>query len=415
MSLAKRFLKNFSEKVFYPKQSLGIKRKDMPQIEDKDQDHFLSWLTTKRVKWAKAKSSPTQMKPSQSEISIDAAQALLDTKSPKLNKPVIVSKDNYVIDGHHRWYAHDLNKTDKIDVIRVDMRGKELIDLINMYDRVKSKSITNEGKSRAARILEGFVKIVEKLIIVNRGAKSGQIVILAGGGGSGKGNAVTNFIDTSSYKRFDVDELKRLSIAVAQKQGNKEIANLDLSKPEDVFKLHNYVDQKGYESKIFNTMVSSIRKAKELPNLLFDVTLKSTKKTEDKLHTLYEIGYKKENVHLIWVLAEYEVAVENNKGRKRVVPEDILFQTHKGAAKTMHNILKGDMPAGMDGEIYVIFSDKRLSIIQSDGETGGSYLKDFLYVKVKDAGKPLKSESDIKKEVFDLAKQMVPKEVSHLF
>ena len=403
------------EKVFNPKNSLGIKRKEMPQIEDNDQDHFLKWLSGQGVKWSKSQAAPGQIKPSQAEINVDAAQELADSNSSKLSKPVIISKDFYIIDGHHRWYAHELKKSKNVSIIKIDMDAKKLIKLMNGYDRVKNKSITNEKKSRARLVIEKVQALLEKLIVINKGAKSGQIVILAGGGGSGKGNAVTNLIDTNSYKRFDVDELKRLSIAVAKKNGDDEIANLDLRKPEDVFKLHQYVDKKGLETKIFDTMVASIKKSKELPNLLFDVTLKDTKKVSSRVETLVELGYKKENVHIIWVLAEYSVAIDNNKGRDRVVPEDILFQTHKGAAETMHSILSGNIPPNIDGEIYVIFSDRRLTVVDKSKVSKGSYIEDFLYSKVKDSGKSLKSETEIKKDVFSLAKTMVPSEVQHLF
>jgi hypothetical protein len=146
------------------------------------------------------------------------------------------------------------------------------------------------------------------------------------------------------------------------------------------------------------------------------VTLKNLKTISGRLDVLTDIGYKPENVHIVWVLADYSVAIEQNKSRERVVPEDIVFQTHTGAAETMRNIIAGDLPKNVDGEIYVIFSDKRLSVAMgSSNKNGYVNITDFLYSKIKDSGKPIKSESQIKKDVFMLAREMVPANVKNLF
>ena len=417
MGLAYSMIKSISEKLFIPRNSLGIKRKDMPQIEDKDQDHFFKWLSSKGISHSKLDVPPTSIKPVQSEINLDAANELVDTNSPKLSKPVIVSSDNYLMDGHHRWMANIIKKTKSIHAVRINMKANDLLKTMRDYDKVQFKSITNE-KSLAKKIIDKAGSILEKLVIVNKGAKFGQVVILAGGAGSGKGFSADKFLDTSSYKKFDVDELKKFVIAVAKKQGNTELANLDLRNSDDVLKLHQYVSDKGLDSKVFQNVVNSIKssRSKELPNLLFDVTLKNLKTISGRLDVLTDIGYKPENVHIVWVLADYSVAIEQNKSRERVVPEDIVFQTHTGAAETMRNIIAGDLPKNVDGEIYVIFSDKRLSVAMgSSNKNGYVNITDFLYSKIKDSGKPIKSESQIKKDVFMLAREMVPANVKNLF
>jgi dephospho-CoA kinase len=414
MGLACSIVKSISEKLFIPRNSLGIKRKDMPQIEDKDQDHFFKWLSSKGISHSKVDVPPTFIKPVQSEINLDAANELVDTNSPKLSKPVIVSSDNYLMDGHHRWMANIIKKTKSIHAVRINMKANDLLKTMRDYDKVQFKSITNEKHSQAKRIIEKAQKILEKLIVVNKGSKSGQIIILAGGAASGKGNAVKNYIDTSSYKVFDVDALKELVIAVAKRDGNKEIADLNLKNPDDVLKLHSYVDKRGLESKLFNTFVSSIKTKKELPNILFDVTLKDLRKMTEKTKVLFELGYKPKDTHIVWVVADYKVAIVNNSKRPRVVPEDILFQTHNGAAETMSNILKGNIPPFVDGEIYVTISDKDLDD-KKFSKDGGIWLKDFIYFKAKDVNGSIKPEKEIQKNVFDYVKGLVPDDVKNLF
>lgn len=271
--------------------------------------------------------------------------------------------------------------------------------------------------------------ISEKLIVVNKNKKYGQILFLAGGAGSGKGFSQEKFIDVSSYKVFDVDALKQRLIDIAKRTGkNPELANLNLKKPEDVFKLHRYVDDNKLADKQFNTFLNSIRKAKDLPNILFDVTLKSLDKLKTKAQPLIDIGYDPKNINLVWILAEYEVAIVQNQERDRVVPADIMFQTHTGAAVTMSNILEGNIPPELDGEIYVVLSGKKETKLELDKASGkvkanvsaltGKQtvtVEDFSYVKVKESGKPIKSDSKIQKEVFDWAKTRVPKSVRGLF
>ena len=72
----------------------------------------------------------------------------------------------------------------------------------------------------------------EKLIVVGKGAKYGQIIFLAGGAGSGKGFAIGQFLDNSKFKVRDVDELKVAFLRVQELTGKyPEIKGLDLSKP----------------------------------------------------------------------------------------------------------------------------------------------------------------------------------------
>ena len=45
----------------------------------------------------------------------------------------------------------------------------------------------------------------EKLIMYGQGKRYGQIVFLAGGAGSGKGFAISNFMEKEKFKIRDVD------------------------------------------------------------------------------------------------------------------------------------------------------------------------------------------------------------------
>lgn len=278
------------------------------------------------------------------------------------------------------------------------------------------------------KIAEKILKqLDEKLLLVNNNKQNGNAVFLAGGAASGKSFAANLFMDIKSYKRFDVDELKA-SLIKLSKLGkiDKSLANLDLRNPNDVFKLHQYVKDKGLDDKVLNNFLNNIRRDKGLPNILFDITFKDFSNFKEKADRLLEVGYTPENLHLVWVLSDYNVSVENNAKRSRVVPQDIVFATHTGAAKTMADVLSGNIPKELQGEVYVVLSDSKLSTFQdasgkvtkfSDVEkipSRGVEITDFPYIKVKDIGKKIDSNA-VNNKVFNWAKTRVPEEVRKLF
>jgi HK97 family phage portal protein len=85
---------------------LGIARADMPQIPQTHVDRFEQDLRDQGVRIQDARVSPLSLKPSQKEISaVKAAQMMAKFEKDKKIKDIYVSKDNYVLDGHHRWAA----------------------------------------------------------------------------------------------------------------------------------------------------------------------------------------------------------------------------------------------------------------------------------------------------------------------
>ncbi|RMG32808.1 MAG: hypothetical protein D6732_12925, partial [Methanobacteriota archaeon] len=95
---------------------------------------------------------------------------------------------------------------------------------------------------------------------------------------------------------------------------------------------------------------------------------KSRKSLKSVVDTVLELGYEPQNIHLIWVLTDYKVAIVNNANRDRVVPDDIMLQTHGGAAETMTDIVNGSIPDGIDGAIWVILNNKENTIYWRRGD-----------------------------------------------
>jgi len=57
------------------------------------------------------------------KIHIPYALSLKD--SPVLDSPIIIDRDNYIVDGHHRFYYYKTNGIKKINVIKLKLSFNE--------------------------------------------------------------------------------------------------------------------------------------------------------------------------------------------------------------------------------------------------------------------------------------------------
>lgn len=283
------------------------------------------------------------------------------------------------------------------------------------------------------------IELLEKLMTFGGRVypKFGNIVILAGGAGSGKGFTLANLIGIEG-KVFDVDKLKSLAMKSKnisnriKKEQGIDVSTFDLKNPDNVARLHNILDGEynipdRNQRQTFMDVMS--RPSERKPNMIFDVTLKSVKKLRDISTAVQDLGYKKENIHIVWVLNELEIALNQNKKRSRVVPEDILIQTHEGVSITMHRFLAdADMLRKyMDGDFYISFNkvgvdtgveksavsttDKFKGTISSKGKItpsskfggeitgGGFYVDKANYIKIKSVGKSPMSLGELGKRI----------------
>ena len=149
------------------------------------------------------------------------------------------------------------------------------------------------------------------------------------------------------------------------------------------------------------------------PNIIFDVTLKDLQKLETITRQVSAIGYPKENIHIVWVVNDIEVALAQNKDpeRGRVVRTDILVNTHRGASATMNDIL--NMGKGlrkyMDGDIAFAFNKIGVDTDLAKSGKGGVYVKDANYFYVKRRGKPPTPVAKLEKEIRMKITKYVPK------
>lgn len=273
--------------------------------------------------------------------------------------------------------------------------------------------------------------LTEKLILISNGKKYGQIVFLVGGAGSGKGFALSNFMEKEKFKVRDVDEWKSLLQRMARladdperfarlklKGSNidperyKEIKDLDLTKPEDVFTFHKWVEASGIKDKTLDAMLSQMEKPEILPNIMFDITAKKLDDIAKFMPRILSAGYDPANIHIVWVLTNYTVALSNNLDAKRgrIVPEDIMLWTHKGASQTMFDYVqaKGKKLA-INGAIHVILNNRENTVYWGNDKGDKiDTIKDFKYLTLKDRGGAMKKEKSIQRQLYHWIVDNIP-------
>ena len=284
----------------------------------------------------------------------------------------------------------------------------------------------------------------EKLITYGNRKPYGQIVFIAGGAGSGKGFAISNFIDSASFKVRDVDEMKKqlqilnrlgkLDInSIIKKYGknikpkdidliNKiqddgfKLQNLNLKNSDHVYALHILVKAIGIKDASLEKLLLGKNNPETLPNILFDITAKDVTDITSVIPKLKAVGYKPENIHLTWVLTKYVTALENNKNRERKVPdgsmgsENIMLKTHEGASNTIWGLVTKALPKGMNGRIDVILNNPEHTVFHTDadGKTIKGKVKGFKSLPLKKAKGGIYAETIWKKILFGWVKNNAP-------
>ena len=291
-------------------------------------------------------------------------------------------------------------------------------------------------------LFEERIELLEKLITFGGKAypKFGNVIIMAGGAGSGKGFIKNNLVGAEGFN-FDVDEMKRLVGKAPRiiKKVKDELGidlkelSANLRNPENVLKLHSIVgDTLNIKDKRLNALYQSILLANEdrKPNLIFDVTLKDLNKLQDLTYRASQLGYDKKNIHIVWVINDIEVAKRQNEKRSRVVAAEILINTHRGVSATMNDVLSMGKKLNqyMDGDIVFAFNKVNVDteLVTKDasapterqkkagmftGKGTASFVKDAEYFYVKRAGKPVIPIDKLSKSIRRKISNYVPPEV----
>lgn len=240
--------------------------------------------------------------------------------------------------------------------------------------------------------------------------KYGNVLILAGGGGSGKGFAYDMAIDFDG-KKFDVDELKAKMINL--RPGSKldkeffdmygeHLRDMDLGNPSDVKTLHEFTDNIGLDTKRKHSFFSNVQLMQDKPNVIFDVTLKERSKIVEIATLATNAGYDKRKIHIVWILNDHEVASRQNQTRKRKVPQDILDKTHEGVSKnfryifdTSTSLVDNTDGSIVNGDVWIFFNKAGTDNFVKKSGHGGMEMTTINAVRIKESGKEMPDFDEI--------------------
>ena len=83
--------------------SLGIPRREMPQIKSGDRAAMVQFLRSRGIESRQETVDPVTLKPTQSEFS--PAKVEMAKNHTGGNRAILISEDGHVVDGHHQWMA----------------------------------------------------------------------------------------------------------------------------------------------------------------------------------------------------------------------------------------------------------------------------------------------------------------------
>lgn len=149
------------------KSSLGKKRTEMPQVDSDNVADFVLHFD-KKVGVKKVNRKLSKLKPAQDEINEDKLYHFAAGKfsdSDKKKNKYIISNDNYILDGHHRWAAdvEFADDNEEVECYRINLPAKELIRQANRLKMTKQVDIDDKTFKKAILTIakakqEGFIK-----------------------------------------------------------------------------------------------------------------------------------------------------------------------------------------------------------------------------------------------------------------
>ena len=262
---------------------------------------------------------------------------------------------------------------------------------------------------------DGYQDTLEEGIVLG-GTKFptyGNGVLLMGGPGSGKGFVLSHVLDIDA-KVYDVDSIKAGLLRMAtdtrspshhEMRGHFEEHGIPITKdalrnPENTSKLHALVKSKQYDTRQLNNLIKSVQSSSAKPNVVFDRTgaippgQNAHHVIRDLIRLVDECGYNPKRIHVVWVLTPIKNALEQNKKRSRVVPDELVRNIHSEVLTAFNTLVEQiDEIPEIDGDVIIVFNADG-DLVPSYTDKGGVQFipvkrqTDPIFIRVKRSGRP---------------------------
>lgn len=128
--------------------TIGIPRTELPQIRGKYIPEMLQSLEDAGVRYRRDNVSCKRLKPSQDQLNMDKVEKMIADGKDKEDRDLLVSREGFIVDGHHYWGARCSNNIATVNVIIVDMNIIDLINFLNDQEFTFSKKITENRRNK---------------------------------------------------------------------------------------------------------------------------------------------------------------------------------------------------------------------------------------------------------------------------
>lgn len=121
---------------------LGINRENMPRVKRRHTEAFLRFLNANKVQWKPAKVSSCDIEDVQADLDpekirrvAERCQSDPDYAARKLKPPLFMSRDGFLLDGHHRLAVRMLLiPNEPVLVVIVNLPIRDLLRLASYFD-----------------------------------------------------------------------------------------------------------------------------------------------------------------------------------------------------------------------------------------------------------------------------------------
>lgn len=141
--------------------TLNVPRETMPQIKAEHRGAMVNFLKGRFISSETQTVPADTLKPTQAEFSPAKVKQALEYEGG--NRSILVSSDNYVVDGHHQWLA---SLDGDIQVIRIDAPIKEILEVIQEFPSATTGEATPAGNY--SKQLVDFAKKAKSLAEVRQ-------------------------------------------------------------------------------------------------------------------------------------------------------------------------------------------------------------------------------------------------------
>jgi predicted kinase len=183
------------DSLFIPQHGLNLSRTELPQVAASDLPDYLNWMKTEKNISSTFTDIPVSaLYPSQGNFNQEKIKALMTKDRDWLRRPILISGDHFLLDGHHRWLA--LLNLDDQDTIPAFVLHANILDAIAatkdypkafMRTALESFNAITEAAEKHAVLsygrmnppTTGHAKLVDKVHEVAKKHNASHLVVLS--------------------------------------------------------------------------------------------------------------------------------------------------------------------------------------------------------------------------------------------